>query len=286
MEGFDQRFPAPLSAYEDYFKAYHMSRFSGRERKDVSYGGKIIMPPSALSTMTELELESPWTFVLSGTGRSRSRKTHAGVVEFIADEGKVYLPSWIMRTLELQDGDPIHIQGARLPKGKFVKLQPQTVDFLEISDPKAVLEQALRNYPTLTPGDIIEISYNCLTFEILIMEVQPNAEGISIFETDLEVDFAPPKGYVEPTPQARAPPPTMASKLRIDQTKHDVIAPSRGGAVSTSTDGAAMAGPFKGLGQTLSGKKTKGKKDKPITPSDPDSRIRRTEYVRTCTNHH
>lgn len=44
----------------------------------------------------------------------------------------------MMRTLELQDGDPIHIQGTRLPKGKFVKLQPQTVDFLEISDPKAV----------------------------------------------------------------------------------------------------------------------------------------------------
>ena len=87
-----------------------------------------------------------------------------------------------MRTLDLENGDPIHIQGARLPKGKFVKLQPQTVDFLEISDPKAVLEQALRNYPTLTPGNIIEISYNCLTFEILIMEVQPDAEGISIFE--------------------------------------------------------------------------------------------------------
>ena len=106
-----------------------------------------------------------------------------------------------MRSLDLEDGDPIHVQGTRLPKGKFVKLQPQTVDFLEISDPKAVLEQALRNYPTLTKGDIIEISYNCLTFEILIMEVQPDAEGITIIETDLEVDFAPPKGYVEPTPQ-------------------------------------------------------------------------------------
>ena len=95
MSTFDQRFPAPLDAYEDYFKAYHMSCFPGRERKDVSYGGKIIMPPSALSTITELELESPWTFLLRGTGRSRSQSTHAGVVELIADEGKVYLPSWV-----------------------------------------------------------------------------------------------------------------------------------------------------------------------------------------------
>lgn len=49
------------------------------------------------------------------------------------------------------------------------------------------LEQALRNFSTLTPGDIIEISYNCLTFEILIMEVTPDADGIAIIETDLEV---------------------------------------------------------------------------------------------------
>ena len=37
--GFDRRFPAPPESYENYFKAYHMSRFGGRERKDVSYGG-------------------------------------------------------------------------------------------------------------------------------------------------------------------------------------------------------------------------------------------------------
>ena len=190
-----------------------------------------------------------------------------------------------MRTLDLENGDPIHIQGARLPKGKFVKLQPQTVDFLEISDPKAVLEQALRNYPTLTPGNIIEISYNCLTFEILIMEVQPDAEGISIFETDLEVDFAPPKGYVEPTPPARPPPPTMASKWHIDQHKQDVIMPGQGASSSAASvlrDPGTVPAPFKGFGQTLSGKKTKGKKDKPITPRDPNSMIRSTKYV--CTS--
>ena len=71
------------------------------------------------------------------------RRTHAGVVEFIAEEGKVFLPAWTMRMLQLNEGDPIHIQGPRLPKGRFVKLQPQTVDFLEISDPKAVLELSL-----------------------------------------------------------------------------------------------------------------------------------------------
>jgi hypothetical protein len=36
------------------------------------------------------------------------------------------------------EGDPIRITGAQLAKGMRVKLQAQTVDFLEISDPKAV----------------------------------------------------------------------------------------------------------------------------------------------------
>lgn len=44
----------------------------------------------------------------------------------------------MMRTLNLNEGDPIRLTGTTLPKGKFVKIQPQTVDFLEISDPKAV----------------------------------------------------------------------------------------------------------------------------------------------------
>lgn len=44
----------------------------------------------------------------------------------------------MMKTLRLNEGDPIRVTGARLPKGKFIKLQAQTVDFIEVSDPKAV----------------------------------------------------------------------------------------------------------------------------------------------------
>lgn len=116
------------------------------------------------------------------------------------------------------------------------------------------------------------------------MEVQPDAEGISIIETDLEVDFAPPKGYVEPAPQPRAAPATMASKLHIDQKKYDIMRPTHSGASGSSmqtvsSDASNASAPFRGLGQTLSGKKTKGKKEKPITPRDPDSLVRSTAYV-------
>lgn len=44
----------------------------------------------------------------------------------------------VMDRLRLNEGDPIRIWGARMPKGKMIKIQPQSVDFLELSDPKAV----------------------------------------------------------------------------------------------------------------------------------------------------
>lgn len=44
----------------------------------------------------------------------------------------------MMQTLQLNEGDPIRLTGTELPKGKFVKIQAQSVDFLQVSDPKAV----------------------------------------------------------------------------------------------------------------------------------------------------
>ncbi len=123
------------------------------------------------------------------------------------------------------------------------------------------------------------------------MEITPNADGISIIETDLEVDFAPPKGYVEPTPQPRPPPPTMASKLNIDSTKVDSI-PLHGhrrrligrDKCSRRVGVATPSGPFRGSGMTLSGKKSKGKKERQIEQLDPFSMVRRTDMPRIITS--
>ncbi len=47
----------------------------------------------------------------------------------------------------------------------------------------------MRNFSTLTEGDIISIKYNEKIYEILVMEIKPKGEGISIVETDLEVEI-------------------------------------------------------------------------------------------------
>ncbi|KAF8610688.1 UFD1-domain-containing protein [Ceratobasidium sp. AG-I] len=284
-------------SYDEYLKAYSMAMLPGRERSNVSYGGKIILPPSSLANLSDLDLEGPWCFQLKNPS-NQAATTHGGVLEFIAEEGCAHLPFWMMRTLRLNEGDPIRITSTTLVKGQFVKLQAQEKEFIEVADPKAVLESSLRNFSALTQGDIFEIQYNMLTFSFLIMEVKPDqsnaggAPGIDIIDTDLEVDFATPKGYVEPVRTPAAPPPTMAEKLKID-LNNSTPGSSRPGsslgmAGPTAGPSSEVPGgfdPFKGSGQTLAGRKTKGKGKsvRKIEAVDPSSTIIRTDKLRTMT---
>ena len=91
---------------------------------------------------------------------------HCGVLEFIAQEGMVYLPFWMMENMHLNEGDVVHLRSATLQKGSFVKLQPQTTDFIKISNPKAVLEQSLRNFSALTKGETFRIEYSSRTLAL------------------------------------------------------------------------------------------------------------------------
>jgi ubiquitin fusion degradation protein 1 len=49
----------------------------------------------------------------------------------------------MMQNMLLQEGDIVRVKNATLPKGTYVKLQPHTTDFLDISNPKAMLVATL-----------------------------------------------------------------------------------------------------------------------------------------------
>ena len=51
------------------------------------------MPPSALDKLTRLHITYPMLFEL--INGNKDKMTHAGVLEFIAEEGKIYLPYWV-----------------------------------------------------------------------------------------------------------------------------------------------------------------------------------------------
>lgn len=120
------------------------------------------------------------------TNRKVERNTHVGVLEFTADEGKIYIPYWMMKNLVLEEGDLVTIENVSLPVASFSKFQPQSVEFLDITNPKAVLENCLRNFACLTTGDVIAISYNNKIYELLVLETKPG-RAVTIIECDMNV---------------------------------------------------------------------------------------------------
>jgi ubiquitin fusion degradation protein 1 len=86
-----------------------------------------------------------------------SKKTYCGVLEFSAEEGLCYLPFWMMNNLFLEEGSEIILRNVNLKKGKFVVLQPHETAFINLANPKAILEQELTNYSCLMKGDTINI---------------------------------------------------------------------------------------------------------------------------------
>jgi len=193
-----QRGGARARRFDEYYRVYPTAMMPGPERESVNHGGKIFLPASALDKLTQLHITYPMLFeVINGAA---GKSSHAGVLEFTAEEGRCYLPFWLMQTLELEPGDLLQTKSTDLAPGNFIKLQPQNVSFLDISDPKAVLETAFRNFSCLTVGDVFTFAYNDAVYEIAVLEVKPDGEkhAVSVQETDLEVDFAPPVGYQEP----------------------------------------------------------------------------------------
>ncbi|SCU99228.1 LAME_0G02344g1_1 [Lachancea meyersii CBS 8951] len=258
--GFQPGFVNVPQKFEDFFRCYPIVMMNDRIRKDdANFGGKIFLPPSALNKLTMLNVRYPMLFEL--TVPESGKTTHGGVLEFTAEEGRVYLPQWMMESLNVNPGSLLQIASTDVPLGQFVKIEPQSVDFLDISDPKAVLENVLRKFSTLSVDDIIEINYNDHIYRIKVLEVKPesNAKSICVIETDLVTDFAPPVGYVEPDYKAQR----KNQSSKIDPSARGLGPMSRRidyAATVNSTQEKGNA--FSGQGQRLMGKSVNKNKDK------------------------
>ncbi|KAG5922750.1 hypothetical protein E4U42_005352 [Claviceps africana] len=187
-----------VQRFDEYYRCFPVVMAPGSERPELNYGSKIILPPSALDKVSKLHVQ--WPLLMELINGEKGRQSHAGVLEFIAEEGRAYIPQWMMETLGMDVGDMIQIRTTSLELAKMVKLQPQSVNFLDISDPKAVLERAFRNFATLTKGDVFNFEYNDEIYDVAVLDVKPETDkmGVSMIETDVSVEFAPPVGYVEP----------------------------------------------------------------------------------------
>lgn len=198
-----------LQPFSGHFRCRPVA-FAGKDA--LENGDKIILPQSALRTLTQLQVQYPMSFRLTNVRNNKS--THVGVMEFSAEEGVAYVPFWIMEKLGVETDGLVNILNIAVQKGTFVKFQPHATAFTQLTNPRAVLERALRFYSCFTQGDYIVVPHGDERFVLDVVETKPGSV-ISVIETDLNVDFAPPKDAPPEEETAAVSRPTASASASV-----------------------------------------------------------------------
>ena len=89
-------FSARRRAKDSRFELWWQSKRISHDFNYARYSNlQILLPNSVLDTLIRLNIQYPMLFKLSSLDPEFQRVTHAGVLEFLAEEGKAYLPSWV-----------------------------------------------------------------------------------------------------------------------------------------------------------------------------------------------
>mmetsp|Transcript_5006 Transcript_5006/g.9306 ORF Transcript_5006/g.9306 Transcript_5006/m.9306 type:complete len:416 (+) Transcript_5006:115-1362(+) len=238
---------------DKFEEQYHCYSAAMADKTHLEQGDKILLPPSAFDILARLQVDYPMLFQLQSP--DKGTLTHCGVLEFTAEEGSCVVPFWMMQNLLIEEGAVLTVSNVSLPKANFVKFQAQHVDFLEISNPRAVLEHALRNFSCITKGDVICVPYNSKNYHFEIKEVKPQ-DAACIIETDCNVDFDAPVGYKDPSTSAPSSGnASAASSSLANLKKQSAYAPPehRSSACPSPTPSSLSAGSKKGDGDDNGG---------------------------------
>ena len=187
-----------INPYEIFIEVYKAFPASIMGREDIDLSNSIILPASALGVLSSMrnfkDSKNPILFRILNIELNMA--THCGVAEFTAQEGTCYLPSNMFERLCLMEGQKVNIRNVDLKPGKFIKLQPHLTEFINNPNPKTILEYNLRNYFCVTEGDTISVKFSKKIYKLDIVQCKP-AKAIRTLNTDIEVDFCPPKDYKE-----------------------------------------------------------------------------------------
>lgn len=187
--------------------SYSVSSLSKESAENLKYTNKLLLPSSVLYQINNLDnIEYPLFFKITNKNNDFGRV--CSVHEFTSPPGVIHVPYYIMNELGIEEGSKIKLELVIPIKGSYIKLRPHSTDFINLQNPKAVLEKILsRDYSVITEGHTIALNYKELKriFYIDIVETKPS-NIIQIINTDVNVDFDKPLDYVEPIPQPKTIP--------------------------------------------------------------------------------
>ncbi|KAG5490818.1 hypothetical protein JKF63_00940 [Porcisia hertigi] len=174
-----------------------MSASSVKQQR-INYGSRVLLPSSVLDDLCRITMVYPLQFEIITPGQKR---VYAAVLEFNAQAGSVVLPDWMFQHLSLRDTMVVKVQSCSLPPGSLVKLRPHQKALVMFENPRHLLELRLAQYPVLTKGTTIVISYVDREFQLDLVDIidmkQESVNGILTVRADgapveLKVDFERP----------------------------------------------------------------------------------------------
>jgi len=205
--------------FTEVFKAASLSATRAAEERG---GDRVTLPPSALRALDfkgAMDVRGPITFELSTREGAR---THAGVLEFTAEDGTVGLPDKtrvclgaVTEAEECEEGGyntRVTARFVRLPKGTYALLRPRSDAFSQavasakdggtrpvfdsvrgkwvLPGLEGVLHAALQPLCCLTLGDALVVRHAGEEHVMEVVALQP-ADAVSLIDTDLQVDLSP-----------------------------------------------------------------------------------------------
>ena len=162
-------------------------------------GDNIIVPQRILEDIQNIET-TKYQFVIKNSFQTQG--ICCRVEEFHQENNNIYIPSWMMHNLYLNDMDEVKLSllESEIYPAKKLLVQPHDSIFLTLDDHKTALEDSLKKFSSLTKGTSVSICYHDEEFSLSIIEVEPQHQFVSLIDTDIEVDFMPPLDYVEVKP--------------------------------------------------------------------------------------
>lgn len=173
--------------------------FIENQNYDIEESSNVILPNSFLTKIcNDDNLKFPYQFQIETTNKTENNKSiSVSVANFTADEETVIMPFWVFENLGVDPYDPVEINYKKINPGKYLKIQPHKMKFIEYKnpDPREILEMKLSNFSCLTANTTISFLYDGEIYKFNILDVKNetgNCPSISLLNIDLNIDFERP----------------------------------------------------------------------------------------------
>lgn len=161
---------------------------------ELENSNKTLLPAACIP---DLNLESGITYIEISSDIT-DKKAVCAIHEYTESPGIIFMPARIMDAMGIDACDNVKVvQKTDIPKGEYIKIKPFQKAFIELSNPKVILEKHISQYyPILTKGEVINILFGDVNYQIEIVETKPS-NSIQTTNCDINLDFDRPVDMVD-----------------------------------------------------------------------------------------